>query len=159
MNIDSIKSFMDGLDITKLLPELESVLGHVDILMRGLVLLAPLVLLILGVLYCFAHPKEATHAFGYRFFWGMSSVDAWRTMQRIAGIAWMALGLVLGIVMFVISGKYAAWETMDVLWSAAKCILWELGLLALSCIVIDILVIILFDSKGNRRSEKKAEKV
>lgn len=158
MNFDEIKSFTDNLDLTKLLPEMESVLSQVDVLMRGAVLLAPLVLLVLGVLYCFASPREANHSFGYRFFWGMSSVQAWRTMQRIAGIAWGVLGLVLCIVMFIISGGYAEMETMDVVWSAVKCILWELGLLAVSCIAVDIVIVVLFDSKGNRRTKKASVK-
>lgn len=154
MNIDDIKSFMDNLDLTKLLPQMEDVLSKVDVLMRGAVLIAPLVLLVLGVLYCFAAPREANHSFGYRFFWGMSSVQAWCTMQRIAGIVWGALGLILTVVMFIISGGYSGMETMDVVWSAVKCILWELGLLAVSCIAIDIVILVLFDSKGNRRGQK-----
>lgn len=157
MDIEKIKSFMDNFDLTQLLPKAEAVLSQVDILMRGVVLIAPLVLLVLGILYCFAYPREANHSFGYRFFWGMSSVQAWQTMQRIAGIVWGALGLILGIVMFVISGKYAGMETMEIIWSAVKCVLWELGLLAVSCIVIDIVIVVLFDSKGNRRGKKAAQ--
>ncbi len=155
MDIEKIQSIMDNFDLTNLLPEAESVLTQVGLLMRGAVMLAPLVLVVLGVVYCFAAPKEANHSFGYRFFWGMSSVEAWQTMQRIAGIVWAALGLVLGIVMFIISGGYGKMETMDVLWSAVSCILWELGLLAVACIAIDIVIVILFDSKGEPRRKKR----
>ncbi len=157
MNIDAIKSFLDNLDLTKLFPKVEDMLSKVDVLMRGAVLIAPLVLLVLGVLYCFAAPKEANHSLGYRFFWGMSSVQAWRTMQRIAGIAWGALGLILTVVMLIITGGYGKMETMDVVWSAVRCILWELGLLAVSCVTIDIIMLVLFDSKGELRRQKEKE--
>lgn len=157
MDIEKIESFMDNFDLAELLPKAEEILTQVDVLMRGVVLIAPLVLFVLGILYCFAYPREANHSFGYRFFWGMSSVQAWQTMQRVAGIVWGLLGLGLGIAMYVISGGYAEMETMDIIWSAVKCVLWELGLLAVSCIVIDIVIVVLFDSKGNRRGRKAAQ--
>ena len=151
MNIEDLKGLMDGMDPTALLPDLSTVMGKVELVARVAVTAGPIILLVLGLIYLLAPPKEANHHFGYRCWFGMGSVDAWRFTQRIAGTVWSVLGLVLVIVMLAVSGSFAEKEMMDMLWLAVKCVIWEAGLAAVSCLVINTVAALRFNSRGERR--------
>ncbi len=157
MEFESVTKFLDDFDISKLLPDLSTMLGKVDLVLRILVLLAPLVILALGLLYFLTPPKEANHSFGYRFYWGMSSVESWRFTQKLAGAVWSVMGFVMLLVMALLCSRFQGMEAMAMVSLAVKYLFWELILIAVSCIVIDVMVIIFFDSKGNRRGEKSAK--
>ena len=148
-------NLLSDFDPAALLPQLDTMLGKVELLVRIAVLAGPAVLLILGLWYLILPPKEANHTFGYRFFWGMSSVESWRFTQKTAGIVRALLGLVLGGVMYFLTTGFRGKEMIEMLMLAVQCILWELGLVAVSCLLIDILVVIKFDSKGVSRKEKR----
>ncbi len=154
MSIDDLKSLMDAFDPASLLPELDSVLGVMGSAVRIAVLAGPVVVLVMGLLYIFAAPKEANYYLGYRCFFGMGSIEAWRYTQRIAGFVWSALGLILTLVMFIATGKYAGMEIHDVLSSGLTCILWEAGLVAVSCLAINTLVAVNFTADGEIRRRK-----
>ena len=155
MTIEDFKGLMDGFEPASLVPELEPILGKLAMLARIAVLVGPAMLLVMGLLYFFASPKEANYYFGYRCYYGMGSVEAWQFTQSLAGIVWCALGLIFGIVMLVISGKFPQLETMDLLWKAAYCVLWEAGITALACIGINTVVAIRYDSKGILRRKTR----
>ena len=111
MNFESfevIKVLLDNFDPASLLPDLSSMTGIVATVTRLAVLAGPIVLLIMGLLYFFAAPKEANYRFGYRCYFGMGSEEAWRFTQRVAGILWAALGLVLSLLMLFITGGYGS---------------------------------------------------
>ena len=154
MNIEDLKSLMDDFDPASLLPELDSIMGWIQFIVRLAVVIGPVVLLVMGLAYLFMSPKEANYYFGYRCFFGMGSVEAWRFSQRLAGIVWGLLGLVLTIVMVLVGGGFQSMETMDMLWKAVRCLLWEAGLTAVSCLVINTVVASYFDGKGGRRRKK-----
>lgn len=155
MDFQFITEFLEDFDISTLLPDLGSMLGKLDLVLRIAVLLAPLVILGLGLLYFLTPPKEANHNFGYRFYWGMSSVESWLFTQKLAGILWSVLGFVLLVVMAIICGSFKGMDAMAMVEKAIKLILWELGLVAVSCVAIDVTVMILFNSKGVRRKRVK----
>ena len=164
MEFDSVTGFLDNFDISKLLPDLGTMLGKLDLVLRIGVLLAPLVILALGLLYFLTPPKEANHSFGYRCYWGMSSVESWRFTQKLAGAVWSVLGLVLLLIMALLCSSFKGMEAMPMVEKAVKYLFWELILIAISCVAIDVTVMVFFDSKGVRRSEnpakeKKAEKL
>lgn len=154
MNLDSLKSLLSDFDPSALLPELDTMMGKVELVLRIAVLAAPVCIFVLGLIYLLIPPKEANHHFGYRCYHGMGSVEAWRFTQKVAGIGWGALGLILSVVMLFVSGGFAGAQADQVVWTAAKCILWELGLIGLSCIAIDIVVAVFFNRKGERRRKK-----
>ena len=85
-------------DPASLLPDLNQALTDLVPVIRYAVLLAPAVLLVMGLVYLFLAPKEANHTLGFRCWWGMSSVEVWQFTQKLAGITWTALGLVLGCI-------------------------------------------------------------
>ena len=93
MTIEDFKGLMDDFDPASLLPELDTVMGKIALIARIAVLIGPAVLLVMGLVYIFASPKEANYTLGYRCYFGMGSVEAWRFTQKLAGIAFVALGL------------------------------------------------------------------
>ena len=153
--MDAIKSMLEGFDPAVLVPDLTAILGNLDTALRLVVLAGPLCLLGLGLLYLLAAPKEANHIFGYRHFWGMSSVEAWQFTQQTAGMVWGGLGLVLTVAMAFICNGYRdmAWEAM--MSSALTCVVVELVLVIASTFLINSLVVLRFDRKGTRRTAGK----
>lgn len=157
MDLEQIKSLLEGFDIAAFLPELDTVMGWVEMLLRIAVMAGPLLLLGFGLLYLVAPPKEANHGLGFRCWWGMASLQAWQFTQKIAGLVWSALGVILTIVMAVICNAWKPEEPMEMVWSAVSCLLWEIGLVFVSCIGIYAAVIICFDKYGFRREWGRKE--
>ena len=150
--VDFIKSLLGEFDPTAFLPDLWAIFGNLDTALRVVVLAGPLCLLGLGLLYLLAPPAEANHIFGYRHFWGMSSVEAWQYTQKTAGFVWTGLGAVLTVAMAFICNGYRdmAWEAM--LLSALISVIAELLFVVISTFLINALVILAFDRKGDRRN-------
>ncbi len=151
LQIENIKQIMDGLDLGALFPGMETVAALITVLARLFVMAGPLAVLGLGMHYLLAAPQEANWSTGYRFRWGMGSVEAWQFTQRLAGFVWCGLGLVLTVVMAVISSGFVGAEPMDAVWRGLKCLLWEGALIGISCLAIDGIVFARFDLRGNRR--------
>ena len=142
-------------NIGSLIPSLESLLGKLDLLARIFVMAGPLALLGLGLYYFLLPPKEANHSAGYRFRYGMSKIKVWRFMQRIAGMVYSGVGLVLTVVMAIICIRFGSMEAEAMLWTAAKCILWELGIISLASLAINVTVVVFYDDRGNSRAEMR----
>ena len=151
MNLDSITSLLDNFDPAALLPDLGSLLGKLELVMRILVIAGPLVMVVMGLLYLFAAPKEANHHFGYRCYFGMGSEAAWRYTQQVAGITWIALGAVLTIVSLVASAGFAGQNALDMVTSAIVCVAWQAGLLLLAHFCILTIVALRFNRHGEYR--------
>ena len=79
-----------------------------------------MLLFLLGLVYLFLTPKEANHYIGYRCYFGMGSVNAWRFTQRLAGIVFGSLGLILGSVMLLTVASFRQME-LDALRSIIQC--------------------------------------
>ena len=144
---------LENLDLGALLPDLTTFMGWVEMVLRLCVMAAPLLLLGFGLVFLLAPPKEANYGLGYRFWWGMASLQAWQFTQHIAGMVWSALGAVLTVVMALLCTGLRDLEPMDMAWQAGVYVLWEIGLTVLACIVIDVIVISRFDRHGYRRDD------
>ena len=155
MNIEDLKSIMDAFDPASLLPEMEGVLSVLVRIVRIATLVGPAVLLVLGLGYLIFARKEANYIFGYRCAFGMGSVEAWRFTQRLAGITWSVLGLVLTVAMLLLTRNFAQLNAYDVVWCGAKYILWEVGLVAVSCLFINTAVMTQFTYDGEYRRDRR----
>ena len=155
LDIESIKSLMDGFDPAALLPDLSELFGSLSTLCRFAVMIGPAVLLILGLAYLFLAPREANYYFGYRCYFGMGSVQAWRFTQRMAGMLFSGVGLILTIVMYVISGGFAEMEITDMVWKAAGCLVWQAIITLVLTFLVNFLAFFFFDAKGGPRRRKK----
>ena len=158
IDIKSIKEFMDGFDPAALLPDIGSIVGKVQLVCSLAILAAPVIMLLMGLAYLLFAPKEANYYFGYRTAFGMGSVSAWRHTQRVAGLVFGGLGLILTILMLMILLTFSGREAMDMVWLAVKCLLWE-GALGLAAILsINSLAMYTYDYNGNRRRKAKKRK-
>lgn len=153
--MDELTALFENFDLKNYLPRLDTLWGTVETLLRIFVMAGPLILLGLGLWYFLAPPKEANHRAGFRTLWGMGSVEAWQFTQKAAGIAFSVLGFVLTVVMALLCNGYRNMTPDEMILSAAKSLLWQLGLVVVCTLVLHILALILFDWKGVRRSEKR----
>ena len=150
-----LKKLLDG----SLLPDPELLLEKLNPILGVLLMAGPVLMLVMGLLYRFAAPKEANHHFGYRCYFGMGSVQAWRFTQRLAGTTWIVLGVILGAAMVIAKRTVlTGLEPMDLLLRAVVCILCQMGVLLLATVVIRLVVACTFDRHGIRRSQKRKQK-
>ena len=157
LDIDSLKSLMDGFDPAAMLPDLGKLFGSLATLCRFAVMIGPVVLLVMGLAYLFLSPREANYYFGYRCYFGMGSVQAWRFTQRIAGMLFGGVGLILTIVMFLISGGFAGMKIVDMVWTAAGCLAWQAVIVLVLTLVVNFLAFFFFDRNGGPRRKKKKD--
>ena len=157
IDFERLKKAFDSFDLATLFPKLDSVFGRITLICRVCVLVGPILLLILGLCYLFLAPKEANYYFGYRCYYGMGSVHAWRFTQRIAGMILGGLGLILTVVMGILSLGFASMEIEAMVWRAVWCLVWEAVLSLLATLAINALAMYWFDRKGElrRRPKKK----
>ena len=155
LDIESIKEIMDAFDPAALLPELGDIFSLITNVCRIAVMVAPIILLVLGVAYLLFSPKEANYYFGYRCYFGMGSVEAWRFTQRLAGAVLGGLGLILTGVMLVISMGFPGMEAMDMVWKAFWCLIWQGGLALLANAGIWLAAFLRYDARGNLRKKQK----
>ena len=153
-DFDAVKAMLDNFDPASLLPDLSSVFGWIELACRVAVLAGPIILAALGIAYLFFSPKEANYYFGYRTYFGMGSVQAWRFTQRLAGIVLSLVGLVLTGVMLVISGGFVGMSVEEMVWKALACLGIEAVLVLLANVAISLAAVIRFDRKGEYRRKK-----
>lgn len=151
--MEKIKSLLNDFELTDILPELDGMAEKCALVARFGVLIAPAVLLFLGLWYLILPPKEANHYVGFRCFRGMGSVDAWRFTQKLAGIVWIVTGAATGIFAWLTAGGFAEMALEDALFSAVKTIGWELAATVASIILIRIVLLVRFNLKGQRRGK------
>ena len=71
MSIDDFKGLMDAFDPASLLPELGPIFDKFAVAARIVVLIGPAALIVMGLIFLFASPKEANYYIGYRCYYGM----------------------------------------------------------------------------------------
>jgi len=148
--MDFITGLFD-MDFAALVPEMGAMLGFIRVVLSLLVLACPLSMLILGVLYLFMSPPEANYKFGFRTYFGMGSVEAWRFSQKIAGIAFGCLGLILLVVAIVVDFSFIGKDTHQVASTAITCLLWQVGLALAARLAVGIAAAVFFTADGGRR--------
>lgn len=157
-DINSIKNMLDGFDPATLLPDIATIVGKVQLVCTIAILAAPIIMLLMGLAYLLFAPREANYYFGYRTAFGMGSVSAWRHTQKVAGLVFGGLGLILTILMLMICLTLSSREAMDMVWLAVKCLLWE-GALGLAAILsINSIAMYTYDYNGNKRRKAKKKK-
>ncbi|MGN0999646.1 MAG: SdpI family protein [Faecousia sp.] len=157
-DIQSIKQMMDGFDPATLLPEIGTIVGKVQLVCSVAILAAPVIMLFMGLAYLLFAPREANYYFGYRTAFGMGSVSAWRHTQKVAGIIFGGLGLVLTLLMLMICLTLSGREAMDMVWLAVKSLLWEGALGLIAVLSINSIAMYTYDYNGNRRRKSKKKK-
>ena len=154
LDIESIKELMDAFDPASLLPELGDIFSIITTICQIAVMVGPIILLVLGLAYLFFSPKEANYYFGYRCYFGMGSIEAWRFTQRLAGIVLGLSGLILSVIMLFLSSGFPGMDAMEMVWRAFWCLIWQGVVALLANAVIWLAAFARFDAKGNFRKKK-----
>ena len=149
--MNSITAFFDKLDFSKLVPQMDTLLEKLQTIAGLALMIGPLMMLAFGLWFYFLPPKEANYKAGFRTWFGMGSVEAWLFTQRLAGIVWGAMGLVLTVIMGIVCLTFNAQDVMEVATKAFVCMMWQAVLAVISYFVISIIVMLRYDSKGYRR--------
>ncbi len=158
LDFEAIKKTFEDFDLAKLLPQIDSIFDKITVLCRICVMIGPILLLILGLCYLLLAPKEANFYFGYRCYYGMGSVHAWRFTQRIAGMVLGGLGLVLTVIMAILSLGFGSMEVEALLWRTVWCLVWQAVLTLLATLAINGLAMFWFNRKGELRRHPQKEK-
>ena len=152
--IEKLKDLINNFDPVSYLPDIASFMSWAGLFARICVMVAPIVMLLCGLRYLLLPPKEANHEAGYRFYFGMGSVEAWRFTQLLAGCVWTVIGLGLSLAMHFISKNFEGMELGAMVDKAVVCILWQIALIVISYIAINLTLIIRFNRHGDVRWKK-----
>lgn len=151
MDKEAFKKLLAGIDFAELLPDISQIIAFAAPIAKFLALAGSFVMLAFGLYCLMLAPREATYQAGYRFRWGMSSVNAWRFMQRVAGVVYLVLGLGSAVYMALFARDLGQLELMDLLGRSAVYIALQAGLALAGCVITNLLVLLRYDRKGNRR--------
>lgn len=157
LDIASIKELMDGFDPASLLPQMSDVFGSIVTLCRFAVMVGPVVLLAMGLAYLLFSPKEANYYFGYRCYFGMGSVQAWRFTQRLAGVVLGGIGLILTIFMYLSSSSFAGMDVTEMVWKCVDYLVIQAALALVATLAINLTAMLRFNHRGEYRKAVKAK--
>jgi uncharacterized membrane protein len=145
---------LGNFDPSALLPNISFTFGLITLLARLAILVVPALLLAFGALYFFKPVKEPSRKSGYRTIFAIKDPEAWRFVQRLAGLVYLALGGVMMLSMIIVSIVLIGKETMSLLTTAAICLVINAVLTALAVISINIYMII----RHHRKNQKPAQR-
>lgn len=151
LDMDFLKSLISDFDLMSILPDLADVM---DWIVKGVniaLIIGPVVLAVLGLWYLLLPTREANHFIGYRFFWGMGSVKSWKFTQRFAGAVWLGVGIKMALEAYDNQAQLEAMETIDLMYTAIEVILHQVWYVVVSCLIINAIVFLIFNFKGNVR--------
>lgn len=148
--MDFITKLFD-MDLSALVPEISVFLGATRAILVLAVLLGPVLLLVLATMYLLRPAPEANFKYGFRTYYGMGSIEAWQFSQKIAGLAFGVLGVLLLIAMFAIVLTFGKNDLMQFAGTVVVCLLGQIGLVLIARSVVAILCRTYFDKDGNRR--------
>lgn len=151
--MSELLSLVKELDIAAMLPDIQVFLLQLEKVLRVIVMAGPLTILGLGLWYYLAPPKEANHRAGFRTYWGMGSIAAWRYTQRVAGMYYSVMGFGLTVILSLICNGFRAMNPMTMAICALICVLVEVVLILGVWAWIQVQVYKKFDKDGKLRKE------
>lgn len=150
--MEKITELLNNLeDLGKYIPKLDTLMGWVQWLISLAVRVGPVCILVLGLIYLLMPPKEANHKAGYRTYFGMGSIMAWRFTQRVAGIIMTLVGLILTISAYSTVKKFSGMDLMAMADAAFRTIKVQVVCALVIYVFMFLLTAVMFDRKGNRR--------
>ena len=139
------------MDLSKLVPKLPVFLGFVNTFLVLAVLIGPILLVVLGALYLFKPAPEANFKYGFRTYFGMGSIEAWQFSQRIAGLIFGGLGVLLLVIMLIVVLTFIGKDLFRIAGTAIVCLIIQAVLTLAARVAISVLCWKYFDKDGNRR--------
>ena len=139
------------MDLSKLVPKLPVFLGFVNTFLVLAVLIGPILLVVLGALYLFKPAPEANFKYGFRTYFGMGSIEAWQFSQRIAGLIFGGLGVLLLVIMLIVVLTFIGKDLFRIAGTTIVCLIIQAVLTLAARVTISVLCWKYFDKDGNRR--------
>ena len=138
-----------------IIPNLEKLLGNIRSWMGVAMIIGPVIFIVMGLVYYFLAPPEANHKLGYRTYFGMGSVTAWKYTQKLAGIVWGGLGIVLAIVAIIGCVIMVGQELSSATSTALTILIIEAVAAVVAFLAVEIIVLMRYDVNGSLRKKKK----
>ena len=150
--MEKITGIFNKLDeLGKLVPEMDKLLDVIYKCIKLSVRVGPLCILVLGLIYLLIPPNEANHKAGYRTFFGMGSVGAWRFTQFVAGFIMTITGLVLNIKASATVRSFAGFEPEAMVQAALPVIKGQIICVLVIFVFMSLLTFVMFTVKGKLR--------
>ena len=138
-----------------IIPNLEKLLGNIRSWMGVAMIIGPVIFIVMGLVYYFLAPPEANHKLGYRTYFGMGSVTAWKYTQKLAGIVWGGLGIVLAIVAIIGCVIMVGQELSSATSTALTILIIEAVAAVVAFLAVEIIVLMRYDVNGSLRKKQK----
>lgn len=138
-----------------IIPQLDNLLRSMRFWMAAAMILGPVFFIVMGLFYRKWAPPEANHKLGYRTYFGMGSVAAWKYTQKLAGTVWLGVGiglLVVSVVGCVLTLMMEQSKGMSV---ALIILLVELITALVSVVTVELMVLLRYDINGKKRKKNK----
>ena len=152
--MEKITEILDKLDLAKFVPELDKLLELALKATRFAVRVGPMCILLLGIIYLFLHPNEANHKAGYRTFFGMGSVHAWRFTQRVSGFIMILVGLFLNSSAKKAAEGFSIQNSDEMISQAIDLIKVQLLWAVIILVFMALLTTVMFNVKGKCRFKR-----
>lgn len=146
--MDKIMDLLNNFSFEKYIPKLDSVMDITQQAIELAVRVGPFCILVLGLIYLLIPPKEANRYFGFRTYFGMGSIPAWRFTQRIAGAIMTVTGLILLLIVKSAIQKFAGQDLMEITEKAFDLIKVQIICALVIHVFMFLLTAVLFDRKG-----------
>ena len=138
-----------------LIPNLEKLMGDMRSWLGIAMIIGPVIFIVMGLVYYFLAPPEANHKLGYRTYFGMGSVTAWKFTQKLAGIVWGGLGIILAIVAIIGCVIMVGQQLSKATTTALTILIIEAVAAVLAFLTVEITVLLRYDMNGSARKKKK----
>ena len=152
MSLESITSALENFDLGSILPDLFSLLSSMQGLCTLVMMVSPLLLLGLGIWYLFWPRKTVGARSGFYAYFAMGSEEAWLYTQKMAGLVWTGLGGLLTIIMAIVCIAMSGSNMSQIAGTTQTCMIWQIILVGLSWLALNILPAVFYDKSGNRRN-------
>lgn len=134
-----------------IIPDLANLVADMRFWIGVAMVVGPVLFLALAAYYLFLSPPEANHKAGYRTYFGMGSLPAWRYTQNFAGKVFAIAGGLLTVAAIVGCIMMANREMAEAFTPALIILVIEVAVAVIAYAVVEITVACRFDANGNRR--------
>ncbi len=138
-------SFLAGMNVAP-------ILSIFTILLYAAIFAGPVAMLWLGFWYLIRPAKDPTWIYGFKAFCGMGTAQAWRFTQRIAALVFLIVGGLLTVAMTVVCVLYRDQDLSYLASLSVNCLIWEVVLAAVAVILINMVVFVFFDRRGEPKN-------
>ena len=138
-----------------IIPPLDSLVKDMRLWMSIGLILGPILFIGMGLFYLYLAPPEANHKLGYRTYFGMGSVAAWKFTQKLAGMVWGGVGILLELVAIIGCIIMITQSPTDASSTAFVIAVIEANVAFFAFLAVEIVVLIRYDINGSRRVKKK----